>query len=283
MKTQYTTKHSVVQNSAYYKKHLYTLTFNSPIELYNYIQSKPKGIKNINNTARVYLNYAEKFDNLLSEVALKYRSMLKVKTENIDYYVPTDDKVIDSYNKIKNNKLLEIVFLVLATSGIRYIEALKFLENYDINKFTKYSNYVAYNVSDLRHTKNINNIYLPLFVYKKLYQVTKSYHTIRMNYNRTSGLFALKYLRKWQYNFLIYNNVPESVADFIQGRASKGVSANHYLAKSQQAGFWYSKVVSNLENVFSNIKVSQKLQADSQEAIFSQKNKVGNYSSEANK
>ena len=62
--------------------------------------------------------------------------------------------------------------------------------------------------------------------------------------------FSLKYLRKWQYNFMLYNQIPESVADFIQGRASKGVSANHYLARSQQAEFWYSKIVSTLENVF---------------------------------
>ncbi len=31
--------------------------------------------------------------------------------------------------------------------------------------------------------------------------------------------FSAKYLRKWNYNFLILNGIPESVADFIQGRA----------------------------------------------------------------
>ena len=32
---------------------------------------------------------------------------------------------------------------------------------------------------------------------------------------------APKDLRKWLYNFLILNNVPESVSDFIEGRASE--------------------------------------------------------------
>jgi len=59
-----------------------------------------------------------------------------------------------------------------------------------------------------------------------------------------------KYLRKWQYNFLIANNVPESVADFIQGRAPSTVGSMHYLAKVKQADEWYAKVVSQLLSLF---------------------------------
>ena len=47
-----------------------------------------------------------------------------------------------------------------------------------------------------------------------------------------------KYLRKWHFNFLILNNVPESVADFIQGRAPSTVGSMHYLAKVKQADEW---------------------------------------------
>ena len=39
-----------------------------------------------------------------------------------------------------------------------------------------------------------------------------------------------KYLRKWFYNFLILNNVPESVG------------STHYLAKVKQADYWYGLV-----------------------------------------
>ena len=43
--------------------------------------------------------------------------------------------------------------------------------------------------------------------------------------------------------FLILNGVPESVADFIQGRASVTVGSSHYLAKTKQADEWYSRIV----------------------------------------
>ncbi|NQU98126.1 hypothetical protein HQ533_01555 [Candidatus Woesearchaeota archaeon] len=174
---------------------------------------------------------------------------MKIKKSRKDFYVPSNEEMLVNYNKIKHNPTYELVYLVLVTSGIRFIECLDFLKNYDEKKFAIHPNYVSYNVSDLRHTKNINNIYLPLFVYKKLKRVNSSYNSLRQKYKHKGCTFSLKYLRKWHYNFLLYNNVPESVADFIQGRASKSISANHYLAKAQQVEHWYPHVALNLEKL----------------------------------
>ena len=63
-----------------------------------------------------------------------------------------------------------------------------------------------------------------------------------------SGL-APKYLRKWFYNFLIYNNVPEGVADFIEGRSSSSVDSMHDLSKAKRADYRYEQVVDNLTNI----------------------------------
>ena len=142
--------------------------------------------------------------------------------------------------------MLELVYLVLATSGIRYVECLDFLKNYDQKRFTVHSTYVSYPVGQLRHTKNINNIYLPLFVYEKLRTVPHTYNGLRQRFKDKNISFSLKYLRKWHYNFMLLNGVPESVADFIQGRAGQSVSANHYLAKSQQAEHWYARITGNI-------------------------------------
>lgn len=68
------------------------------------------------------------------------------------------------------------------------------------------------------------------------------------NYFSRRGLPA-KYLRKWNYNSLILNKIPESVADFIQGRASITVGSMHYLAKVKQADELYSRVVDKIRKV----------------------------------
>ncbi len=235
---------------AYFRKHLRGRTFESPLELYTYILDKKKGISNIVKTARVYLNYCEIFDKLPSEVVNKYRSMLKVKSSKKDFFVPADKDVVKTYKMVTNCSSLAMVYLILTTAGIRYVECLEFLKTFEKSKFKLHKNFVSYNVSDLRQTKNINNIYLPLFVYKKLRRVGDTYNALRVKYNGKKPPFSLKYLRKWQYNFLLFHSVPESVADFIQGRSSRSISANHYLARSQQAAFWYGKVASKLETMF---------------------------------
>lgn len=249
----------------YYKKHFNNRNYSSPIELYNYIQSKEVDINNITKCVRVYLNFCEAFNKLPLELISKYRSVLKLRKYNNDYFVPSDEDIIKGYCAVKSNESLELVYLVLATSGIRYGEAIQFLTNYDSTRFIVNSNYASYNVSDLRHTKNINNIYLPLFVYKKLKHLSNTKKALRQRFNERKVSFSFKYLRKWQYNFLIYNSVPEGVADFIQGRANKSIGSTHYLAKRQQADFWYSKITTKLSHLFSNAKMSKKICAVSRD------------------
>ncbi len=57
------------------------------------------------------------------------------------------------------------------------------------------------------------------------------------------GRVSASTIRKWNYNFMIENGVPESVADFVQGRASVTIGSAHYLYKTRQADTFYSKIV----------------------------------------
>ncbi len=244
------TPHSIIQLTSYFKKHLNEREFQNPLALYIYIKSKTAGKTPITKTARAYLNFCEQNELLPKYIIDKYRQVLKVERGTPDFHVPSDKEVIENYLKVKHNPNLELVYLVLATSGIRYIECLDFLKSYNPDKFVVNSDFVSYSVSELRHFKNINNIYLPLFVYEKLQKINNTYHALRQRFKDKDCTFSLKYLRKWNYNFLLYNQVPESVADFIQGRANSSVSSNHYLAKSQQAVFWYAKILPLLKKLF---------------------------------
>ena len=47
------------------------------------------------------------------------------------------------------------------------------------------------------------------------------------------------------------HGIPESVSDFIQGRASVTVGSAHYLAKTNQADIGYSKVIPTLVDILS--------------------------------
>jgi len=108
-------------------------------------------------------------------------------------------------------------------------------------------NIAKYPLSMLRGTKNVYYAYIPKDFALELRKIEISKHAIENRFYKL-GLPA-KYLRKWNYNFLILNGVPESVADFIQGRASITVGSMHYLAKVKQADEWYSRVVDKIKKV----------------------------------
>ena len=58
-----------------------------------------------------------------------------------------------------------------------------------------------------------------------------------------SDRISAKTIRKWHLNMMIKEGVAESLADFIQGRASITVGSAHYLNKVQQAGDQYKRII----------------------------------------
>jgi intergrase/recombinase len=50
-----------------------------------------------------------------------------------------------------------------------------------------------------------------------------------------------KYLRKFAFDKMIDLEIPESVADFIEGRVPKRVGAKHYMALARQASKFYPR------------------------------------------
>ena len=55
------------------------------------------------------------------------------------------------------------------------------------------------------------------------------------------NVVAWKYLRKFAFDKMIDLEVPESVADFIQGRTPKSVGAKHYMVLLRQAQKFYPR------------------------------------------
>lgn len=52
---------------------------------------------------------------------------------------------------------------------------------------------------------------------------------------------APKYLRKFAFDKMIELDIPESVADFIEGRVPKRIGAKHYMALARQASRFYPR------------------------------------------
>jgi len=161
--------------------------------------------------------------------------------------VPTDTEIQKNLSKLTtNNRLVSLVSLV---SGVRKVELNYLIKNLNSLRIQKFDNFVKITMNYLRNTKNSYFCYLPLEVYSKLLANHKqlSVGSLESEIKRKK-LIPIKYCRKWFYTKCIELGIPESIADYYQGRVSNSIGGNHYLSRQMLADKNYNKIVSYLKH-----------------------------------
>ena len=196
--------------------------------------------------ARSYLNYLSQKSLLSDEQVARFKKKLPLKQSKADNYIPSNDEVIHAYEQLKD-KRFQTIFKLLAFLGARITQLVKIVKEYEPSKLIVNDKFAKYQLHYNRGHKSSFYIYMPKQLIPDLHKFSIHVDTVTHQISK-SGLNA-KYLRKWFYSFLIYNNVPEGVTDFIEGRASSSIGSMHYLAKAKQADYWYEQVVYELTNM----------------------------------
>ena len=195
---------------------------------------------------RAFINFLLDNELIGEATAIYFRKALPSRKTIPDGYVPTDKDVKKAYEGIGNERD-RLLFQILAFSGIRVTELVKMLREFDTSKLIIEDKTSKYPLNYNRGNKRSQYVYMPTEIAVKLHRFYIHEDTVSSNL-RNYGI-APKYLRKWFYNFLIINNVPESVADFIEGRAPESVGSMHYLSRVKQADYWYGYVISSLKTL----------------------------------
>ncbi|MCK9319903.1 integrase, partial [Methanoculleus sp.] len=101
----------------------------------------------------------------------------------------------------------------------------------------------------LRHNKNSYFCYLPLEIYSQLSATQKplSINSLEQEIKRKK-LIPIKYCRKWFYTKCIELGIPDTIADYYQGRTANSVGSNHYLSRQMLADKNYDKIVTYLKS-----------------------------------
>ena len=218
----------------------------SPLEIAK-IRNSASSKKQVTVAIRNLLNYCEEMDLLDEDFIMKLRKPLKTIKSNPDNFIPSDEQVVKAYGEIINPRFM-LVFKLLAMSGLRIVEAVEFFRIYDPKKVVINGNVARFSLFYLRKNKKSYFVYFPKAMFEEIHQMDIRVKGFKQACYRVN--LPAKYLRKWNYNFLIMHNVPESVADFIQGRSPVSVGSMHYLAKVKQADYWYAQVVDEIVKVF---------------------------------
>lgn len=165
-------------------------------------------------------------------------SKIKIKKFGVDNYVPTTTEIIHTLNHIPDDK--RDYYLIVLFSGIRVTELKYMLHNLSKLRISTNPNFQKIELNYFRSNKKSFFIYLPLFIdLKKLdfkFKITNLTSHLKKH-----NLVHLKYLRKWFYTTCITLGIPDSIADYYEGRTSNSVGANHYLGKQALADKYYSE------------------------------------------
>ncbi len=165
---------------------------------------------------RLYIKYFEETQQLSSQDATHLKKVLNVKKSKPDTYVPTDEKIRETYEKLTNDKD-KIIFQILAFSGVRITEMSKMLLEYNPQNLTRKGSFARYSLNFNHGQKRSSYVYIPIEVADKVRRFYKvDAKAITKLFSIKTGLMP-KYFRKWFYNKVIMAGVPESVADFYEG------------------------------------------------------------------
>jgi len=77
------------------------------------------------------------------------------------------------------------------------------------------------------------------------------------SYFRKIRVIAPKYLRKFTFDKMIELEIPESVADFIEGRVPKRIGTKHYLALARQSSKFYPRYAEYIDRLSERPKVTK--------------------------
>jgi len=160
------------------------------------------------------------------------RKALPKDSRFVDSYVPTEKRIRQSINKLRGiQEKYKAIYRLLLESGLRLREAVKLM-----NEFHEFSEKLEW------HEKYVC---VPLFWFRASKKSFYSYfmhetanflaaNRERLNAEAVSracrryGLVPAKYLRKFVFHKMLELEIPEAVADFIQGRNPATVGRRHY-------------------------------------------------------
>jgi len=195
----------------------------------------------LNRALRSLFNFCEIMGFEKARLDALRKAIPKDKT-GIDLWVPEEDLIVDNLHRL--NGLIpkyRAAWSLCLDSGIRYVEAVNLINGFSERHLQKMNDFYRYEIGMFRESKTAYYAYftdhtLSLIRDVGIEKINASNHNIDKR-----GYVAPKYLRKFAFDKMISLEIPESVADFIEGRVPKRIGAKHYMALMRQADKFYGR------------------------------------------
>jgi intergrase/recombinase len=227
----------------------YFVRINSPTDIMRVFAKMQTGQRHLWLGFRAVFNFLEAMGVHAEALALYRKALPKVRC-GIDLNVPEEAVMIQSLCKLsKAPERYVLLYNVLVDSGLRLVEAVKVITEFksaeQVNGFYRIA------LGEFRGNKQAYYAYLTEPTYQKLlaFKGEPLNPVTVSHYYRQRGYIQVKYLRKFAFDKMVELEVPESVADFIEGRVPKRIGAKHYMVLRRQADKFYGKYADYLKTL----------------------------------
>ena len=163
-----------------------------------------------------------------------------------DINIPSPQSIISSLQAMAKAPVgYRAVYELTLDSGLRLEEACKFVSSFNEVKVEKFNGFCVAPLGYFRRSKLAYFAFFTDATFRLIAQVKKKVDAqLAANYRRKRpGVDAFKYLRKFANDTMTNEklNIPESTADFIQGRTPKSIAARHYMKLKRKAIQFYPR------------------------------------------
>ncbi|MDR0460729.1 MAG: hypothetical protein LBH62_04745 [Nitrososphaerota archaeon] len=219
----------------------YFVRISSPTDIMRVFAKMQKGQRHLWLGFRAVFNFLEA-TGVKAEALAVYRKALPKVRCGVDLKVPEEDGMLQSLHKLsKAPEKYVLLYNVLMDSGLRLVEALKVITEFksaeQVNGFYRIA------LGDFRGCKQAYYAYITEPTYRQLLAFKGEFlgPLTVSRYYRQHGHIQVKYVRKFAFDKMIELEIPESVADFIEGRVPKRIGVKHYMVLRRQADKFYGK------------------------------------------
>jgi len=161
----------------------------------------------------------------------------------IDIKVPEEEQIISDLKRIVSEPLaVQAEYNLLLDSGLRLVEVVKLLN--DFPEAERLEGFYRCPVGLFRGSKQAYYCYMTEYTYQLIKKLNEKVSEIRLKRRHQLHKYTrAKYLRKFANDMMTSErlNIPESVADFIQGRVPRSIGAKHYMQLKRKADQYYPR------------------------------------------
>ena len=167
----------------------------------------------------------------------------------VDLKIPSDDDIVRSLRIVDKVDLLRhrVAFNLALDSGLRLTETVKLIDDFKADAVEKAEGFYVACAGMFRKSKVAYYGFFTEYTMQLLKQLSEEEKKCLTDKNagkyvqKLSGVVRCKYLRKFAFDKMIELGVPESVADFVEGRTPKTIGAKHYMVLLRQGKQYYPR------------------------------------------